>query len=77
MALTESKVLAQVTVLPESNSVNVRWDTVVMRDEEVISRQPHRKAYAADQKAEFLAEVEGAEAYIAALGWNNETPEEE
>ena len=69
MSLTESKVLAQVTILPESNSVNVRWDNLIMRDEEVISRQPHRKAYTFDQKDEFLAEVEGAENYIAALGW--------
>ncbi len=70
MALTESKVLSQVTVLPEANAVQVRWDNLIERDGEVISRVPHRKAYSQDQKQEFLAEVEGAENYLGALGWN-------
>lgn len=69
MALTEKTVLSQVTVLPEQGAVNVRWDTIIERDGVEISRQPHRKAYAAEQKDEFLAEVEGAASYIAALGW--------
>lgn len=69
MALTEKTVLSQVTILPEQGAVNVRWDNIVERDGVEISRQPHRKAYAADQRAEFEAEVEGAASYIAALGW--------
>lgn len=69
MALTEQKTLSQVTILPESGAANVRWDNVIYRDGEEISRQPHRKAYTAEQKDDFLAEVEGAEAYLTALGW--------
>lgn len=69
MALTEKTVLSQVTTLPEQGAVNVRWDNVIEKDGVEVSRQPHRKAYTVDQRAEFEAEVEGAASYIAALGW--------
>lgn len=69
MALTEKTVLSQVTTLPEQGAVNVRWDNIIERDGVEISRQPHRKAYTADQRAEFEAEVAGAASYIEALGW--------
>ena len=69
MALTESKILAHVGLNVAANAIEVRWDNIIKRDEEVISRVPHRKAYTADQRAEFEAEVEGAAAYIAAIGW--------
>ncbi len=69
MALTESKVLAHVGLNIPANTIEVRWDNIIWRDEEVISRVPHRKAYSADQKAEFLAEVEGGAAYVQAMGW--------
>ena len=69
MALTEQKILKQVTVLAQQSAANVQWANQILRDGEVISEQFERKAYTADQKDEFLAEVEGADSYIAILGW--------
>ena len=69
MALTEERVLGSVQVLTQQSAVNVEWHDLIKRDGEVISKSNHNKAYTVDQKADFLAEVEGAEAYVAALGW--------
>ena len=38
-------------------------------DGEVVNRQSYTQHYFKDSKERFLTEVEGAEAYIAALGW--------
>lgn len=70
MALTEQRILKQIAILPAQNAVNVQWADQILRDEEVVSETLHRKAYTQEQAAEFLAEVEGAEAYMSALGWN-------
>ena len=69
MALTESTILAHVGLNQTANSIEVRWDNIIDRDGETISRVPHRKAYSVEQKADFLAEVEGADKYVAAMGW--------
>lgn len=69
MALTESTVLAQVNLNLTANAIEVRWDNIIERDGNQISRVPHRKAYSADQKSEFLAEVEGGQQYVDAIGW--------
>ncbi len=69
MALTEQRILKQVSILPSQSAVNVQWADQILRDGEVISENFHRKAYTIDQKEEFLLEVEGAPNYIAALGW--------
>ena len=69
MALTEERVLGSVQVLTQQSAVNVEWYDLIKRDGEVISKANHNKAYTADQKADFLAEVEGAEGYVTALGW--------
>jgi hypothetical protein len=69
MALTENKILKQVSILPNQSAVNVQWSNQILRDGELVTETFERKAYTQDQKAEFLAEVEGAENYIAALGW--------
>ena len=67
--LTEQRILKQVTTLPNQSAVNVQWANQILRDGELLTETYERKAYTADQKAEFLAEVEGAENYIAAMGW--------
>lgn len=69
MALTEQRVLKQVSILPAQSAVNVQWADQILRDGEVVSESFHRKAYTAEQKEEFLAEVEGADNYIGGLGW--------
>ena len=48
-----------------TNTAEVSWVEV----DEVKETQVKCVNYSADQKAEFLAEVEGAEAYVVAMGW--------
>ena len=70
MALTEQRTLKQVTMLPQSNAVNVQWANQIVRDgSEVVSETYERKAYGQDQKADFIAEVSGGQAYADAMGW--------
>lgn len=69
MALTEQRILSQVTTLPAQSAANVQWANQILRDDVVISETYERKAYTVEQKADFLSEVEGAENYITALGW--------
>ena len=66
---TETRVLNQVTILPQQNAVNVQWANIVTKDEVEISKTYERKAYSQDQSAEFAAEVEGAASYMAAMDW--------
>lgn len=69
MALTEKTIINQITVLPAQSAIQVQWANQVLRDDEVISETYHRKAYMKEQQAEFEAEVTGAGAYVAAVGW--------
>lgn len=69
MALTEQTILKQVTVLPNQSAVNVQWANQILRDGELVTETYERKAYTAEQKDEFLTEVEGADGYITILGW--------
>ena len=67
--LTEQRILKQVTTLPAQSAVQVQWANQILKDGVVISETYERKAYSQDQAAEFAAEVEGAAAYVTALGW--------
>lgn len=69
MALIEQRVLKQISVLPLSKTIDVQWEDQIVKDGSVISEQYHRKAYSEKQKDEFLAEVENAAPYVAAVGW--------
>lgn len=69
MALSEQRILKQVTVLAQQSAANVQWANQILRDGEVISETYERKAYTEDQKDSFLSEVEGAEGYVLILGW--------
>ena len=69
MALTEQRILKAVTVKPTQGAIEVQWADQILRDGEVISEQYHRKAYNSEQSNEFIAEVEGAAAYVQAAGW--------
>jgi hypothetical protein len=71
MALIEQRVLKQISVLPLSKTIDVQWADQIVKDGTVISEQYHRKAYSANQKDEFLAEVESAAFYVSAVGWQN------
>lgn len=69
MTLTEEKIFAQVTRDITSNTIGVKWDNVIMRDGEVISRVPHRCVYSPDQKDKLLAECPEAAPDVDAMGW--------
>jgi len=71
MSLTENTIIKQVSVLPAQNAINVQWSRQILKDGEVISEQYHRKAYGAEQRAEFEAEVEGAAGYVGLITWNS------
>ena len=66
---SEVKYVKQVTWLPEQSTVNVQWANAIKKDGEVISETFERCAYTADQKDTFLADVEGADSYVKAIGW--------
>lgn len=67
--LTESRVLVGVSLMRLEGAINVKWDVVIQRDDEVISRVPHRKSYGLAHVEEFRNEVAGAEGYLALMGW--------
>ena len=69
MALAEQKILKQVTTLVQQNAIQVQWANQILRDDELVTETYERKAYTVDQKDDFLAEVEGAEAYVDLMGW--------
>lgn len=69
MTLTEQRILKSVQILPAQSAVNVQWSDQVMRGDEIIAETYRRKTYTQDQKAEFVAEVEGAQNYAEVLGW--------
>ena len=70
MALTEQRIIKQVTVIPTNNAINVQWANQILRDGEVISETNERKAYGPGQQAEFTAEVAGASDYVDLINWN-------
>lgn len=69
MAITEQRIIKQVSVLPATGAINVQWANQILKDGNVLTETYERKAYTADQKTEFLAEVEGAVSYATAVGW--------
>ena len=69
MSYSEKTVLTSVNVNVEKEVISVMWSNIVEKDGVEIARTPHRKVYAAKQKAEFLAEVVGGQDYANLLGW--------
>ncbi len=67
--LEEKKVLAEVSVYIDSQTISVRWDNQILKDGEVISYIPERMSFAKEEKNFFLQNVSGAEKYIEAIGW--------
>lgn len=69
MSIIEDKIISQVNFLPAASTINVQWANRILKDGVVIAETYERKAYAQDQKAEFLVEVDNAATYISVLGW--------
>lgn len=69
MALSKEKVLESVELNIPGNTASVKWSNNIVEDGVVLTSVPHRCCYAAEHKDQFLADVEGAEAYVAILGW--------
>jgi hypothetical protein len=70
MALTEKRIIKQITILPDTGTINVQWAGQILRDGAVVSEQYHRKAYGKDQMTEFVNEVENGQAYLPIVGWS-------
>lgn len=69
MSFTESKIIKQITILPESGAINVQWANQVLKNgTEVISETFERKAYAAELSG-FSTEVGALDvnAFLAAF----------
>jgi hypothetical protein len=67
--LTEQKILAEVAIHHDTDQILVRWQEQILRNGEVISSVPHRKAYSKYEKENFSQEVEGAEKYLSLTNW--------
>jgi hypothetical protein len=69
--LTERIIQKSVNIMTigENKVSEVLWVDQVLRGEEVIAESNHRCAYTAENKEQFLAEVEKAELYMTILGW--------
>lgn len=58
MALTETRVIKQIAILPAQNAINVQWANQIVKDDNVLSETFERKAYSVvDQLPQFSAEV--------------------
>lgn len=69
MALTETRTITEITSLPLENNIQVKWRYAIEKDGEVISTKDHYKLFTADQKADFLNEVENGQQFVTAMGW--------
>ena len=45
MSFSESKIVKQITIMPESNSINLQWENRVLKDGDVISATYERTSY--------------------------------
>ena len=70
MALTEQRIVNQISILPNQNAINVQWADQIVKDGEVISETFHRKTYGPGQQAEFTTEVIGASDYVGLINWS-------
>lgn len=69
MALSEKRILKQVTILVDQAAVNVQWSNQVLRDAEIISETFERKSYTSESIEEFKLDVDKSSEYLSILGW--------
>jgi hypothetical protein len=64
-------ILASVTHDVRSNTLEAHWLSEVLNDESAVVeyKSARRHNYSPEQKAEFLAEVEGGKKYTDMAGW--------
>ena len=67
--LIERTILKQIVVMPNEKIIHVQWATQILRNDAVVSETLTRRAYASNDQAAFMAEVENSAAYVAAAGW--------
>ena len=65
MALTEQTIIGKIEIVGPYKSVQVRTDTVIMRDDAEISRSYHRHVIAPGQ--DYSSEDAGVQAVCAAV----------
>ena len=68
--LTKETVLKQVSLLTDTNTVEVKWAIQVKDDDSVLSETILRKSYKVEQKQDFVNDVPDATKYFQALGWD-------
>ena len=70
MSLVEQRVLKQVIMIPQSNTINVQWSNQIVRDgSEIVFETYERSSYSQEEKDTFISAVEGGSAYATAMGW--------
>lgn len=67
MSLTESRIIKQITVLPQSGAINVQWANQVIKDGNVLSETFERCAYSADNLDAFKDGTIDVNAFLAAF----------
>lgn len=68
--LTEETKLVEVSILPETNTINVCWQHRILRDGEIISAINHRCAYSSTDKSKFEIDLGvAATPYVNIMGW--------
>lgn len=70
MALSEQRIIKQVSVNPESQTILVQWADQILRDDEVVSETYFRRAYAESDRSQFESDLgEQALPFMDAAGW--------
>lgn len=76
MALSERRILSSVNLRIDIQCIEVCWLDQVLRDDEVISSVPFRRAYDRNSRELFLADLAQyptAPHAVTAIGWDEPT----
>lgn len=70
MALTEIRNLVSVSHNLAANTLDVKWEDVILRDGVPVTSTPFRRAYGIENKDQFILDLgPDAAKYLAAAGW--------
>ena len=70
MSFVEKTELVEVNHLIPTEELQVKWRWSVLLNEQVISAQDRYRVYNPSQRADFEAEVVGAEKYVHLIEWS-------
>lgn len=70
MTLSEQRIIKQVTVQPETQTIQVQWADQILRGDEVVTETYFRRAYSESDKSQFESDLgDQALPFMAAVGW--------